>query len=111
MLKTILLLLIVLLSSVSAWADGPAATDKDNAKQLEADSERGPHYVSRPDGGSFVKKPEVVLSTVGPVPVGIVPQAATLPGAGGLNVNDLNVLVAPPGLLNRNNGIERNGDN
>ncbi len=99
-MKQILTVLLFIVSiSTSVFADGPM--EFEGTKPVD---ENNPKLHQRQrDGGSFTKKPEVVLSTVGPVPVGTVPQAPGVPGSGnGLNVNDLNVLVAPPGIVNPN---------
>lgn len=101
-MKQILTVLFFIVSiSTSVFADGPV--EFEGTKPVDENNPKL-HHRQR-EGGSFTKKPEVVLSTVGPVPVGTVPvvPAPSVPGTNnGLNVKDLNVLVAPPGFVNGN---------
>ena len=98
MKKLTAVLLLTLLFVVPAFADGPADEERPSDAHDKMISNQ-------------VNKPQRKLSTVGPVPVGTVPQAAVLPGSGGLNAKELNVFVAPPGGVFRNGGTGQGGNN
>jgi hypothetical protein len=83
LLLAFFLLTPVFLNPFSTFADGPVEPGQQN-----------PYLHKRErDGGSFTKKPEVVISTVGPVPVNPPPNP---PVAGAIDPRNVNVVVAPP---------------
>jgi hypothetical protein len=103
MRKLYFAVLLVISLMNSAYADGPV--EFEGTKPVDEDNA---HLHKRQrEGGSFTKKPEVVLSTVGPVPVNT--QAAVAPGNGvGINPQDLNIVVAPPVRGGGNGGGQGN---